>query len=380
MTSTERKAVRYERRKARRDRKKQECLSMFDDFSRVVDPNNLYAAFKKSKREVSWKESVQRYEMSLLPNIAETIAKLNAGETVSRGFVEFDLMERGRIRHIRSVHISERVVQKCLCDQALVPILSRPLIYDNGASLKNKGLHFAIRRLVRHLSEYYRRHKTNDGFCLSVDFSKYFDNISHEILFREFGKHIKDPRILKLLHEFIDPFGDGVSLGLGSQVSQIAAIFHASPVDHFCKEKLGIRCYGRYMDDLYLIHPSKKCLLECLDDIKLLCASLGVTVNPKKTKITKLKDGVHFLKGVYSLKENGKIVRRADSRSRKRMSRKLRKFRRLLDEGKMTTRDVYDSYRSWRGNYRKRFDAFHTIRRMDALYNELFIHEIKHGS
>ena len=383
MTSVERKASRCERRKARRDRNKQEYLSRFDDFSLIADPDNLYDAFKKSKREVSWKESVQRYEMNLLPNIAETINKLKAGQNISHGFVEFNLMERGRLRHIKSVHISERIVQKCLCDQALVPILSRSLIYDNGASLKNKGLHFAVRRLITHLTEYYREHKTNSGFCLSVDFSKYFDNIPHDILFREFRKNIRDQRILKLLHDFITPFGNGISLGLGSQVSQISAIFHASPIDHHCKEKYRLRYYGRYMDDLYLIHPGKKYLLECLEDIKRLCASLGITVNTKKTKITKLKDGVHFLKGIYTLKENGKIVRRADPQSRKRMRRKLRKFKGLLDQGKMTPRDVYTAYQSWRGNYRRRFDAFHTIKRMDALYMELFINnhlsEVNHG-
>ena len=383
MTSVERKASRCERRKARRDRNKQEYLYRFDDFSLIADPDNLYDAFKKSKREVSWKESVQRYEMNLLPNIAETINKLKAGQNISHGFVEFNLMERGRLRHIKSVHISERVVQKCLCDQVLVPILSRTLIYDNGASLKNKGLHFAVRRLITHLTEYYREHKTNSGFCLSVDFSKYFDNIPHDILFREFRKNIRDQRILKLLHDFITPFGNGISLGLGSQVSQISAIFHANPVDHYCKEKRGIRYYGRYMDDLYLIHLDRKHLLECLDGIKRLCAALGITVNAKKTKITKLKDGVHFLKGIYTLKENGKIVRRAGPQSRKRMRRKLRKFKGLLDQGKMTPRDVYTAYQSWRGNYRRRFDAFHTIKRMDALYMELFINnhlsEVNHG-
>jgi hypothetical protein len=383
MTSVERKEARYKRRKARRERKKQEFLSRFDDFSLVADPNRLYAAFKKSKRGVSWKESVQRYEMNLLPNIAETARKLNAGESVSRGFEEFDLFERGRLRRIKSVHISERAVQKCLCDQVLVPVLSRTLVYDNGASLKNKGLHFSLRRLAAHLAGYYREHKSNEGFCLSADFSKYFDTVRHDVLFRELRKHIKDGRILKLLGDLIGPFGDGVSLGLGSQVSQIAALFYANPVDHYCKEERGIRYYGRYMDDLYLIHPRKEYLLECLEGIKRLCAALGLTVNERKTRITKLSDGVRFLKGVYILKGNGGIVRRADPQSRKRMRRKLKKFKGLLEAGKMTARDVYDAYQSWRGNYRKRFDAFHTIRRMDALYTALFIKdhysEANHG-
>ena len=36
-------------------------------------------------------------------------------------------------------------------------------------------------------------------------------------------------------------------------------------------------------------------------------------------------------------------------------------------------KDVYSAYQSWRGNYLKRFDAFYTVRRMDSLYNRLFI-------
>jgi hypothetical protein len=55
------------------------------------------------------------------------------------------------------------------------------------------------------------------------------------------------------------------------------------------------------------------------------------------------------------------------------MRRKLKKFKGLLESGNMTARDVYTAYQSWRGNYRKRFDAFHAIRRMDALYTALFI-------
>jgi hypothetical protein len=311
--------------------------------------------------------------MNLLPNITETVQKLNAGQCISCGFVEFNLNERGKTRHIKSVHISERVVQKCLCDQALVPILSRPLIYDNGASLKDKGLHFSVRRLITHITKYYRKYKTNEGYCLQIDFSKYFDSVRHDILFRALKEHIKDQRILKLLYEFINPFGNGISLGLGSQVSQISAIFYANKLDHYIKEKLRIKYYGRYMDDLYIIHPSKRYLKKCLEEIKKVCAELAITINIKKTKITKLKDKVHFLKGAYSLNSDGRVIRRANPESRKRMRRKLFKFKRLVSMGHMTLHDVYTAYQSWRGNYRRRFDAYHTIRRMDALYNELFV-------
>jgi hypothetical protein len=93
----------------------------------------------------------------------------------------------------------------------------------------------------------------------------------------------------------------------------------------------------------------------------------------KKTRIVQLKVSITFLKGKYSLTETGKIISRSDPTSRKRMRRKLKKFKGLVEQGNMSYRDVYTAYQSWRGNYVKRFDAYHTVRRMDGLYNSLFI-------
>jgi hypothetical protein len=57
----------------------------------------------------------------------------------------------------------------------------------------------------------------------------------------------------------------------------------------------------------------------------------------------------------------------------KRMRRKLKKFKSLIDAGKMKFEDLRCAYQSWRGNFRKRFNACYCISRMDALYNKLFI-------
>jgi hypothetical protein len=55
------------------------------------------------------------------------------------------------------------------------------------------------------------------------------------------------------------------------------------------------------------------------------------------------------------------------------MKRKLKKFAALISAGKMTFEDLRTAYQSWRGNYKRRFEAYHTVKRMDALYNELFV-------
>lgn len=168
---------------SKRQERKNRFLSRYNDFNLVADTDNLYRAFRMSRRGVSWKESVQKYENYIMQNVIETKKKLLDGESVQKGFVEFQIHERGKIRHIRSVHISERVVQKSLCDNVLVPVMTRSLIYDNGASVKGKGISFAMRRLRCHLSRFYRENKSNDGYALIIDFSKYFDNILHEKLF-----------------------------------------------------------------------------------------------------------------------------------------------------------------------------------------------------
>jgi retron-type reverse transcriptase len=374
MTSQERHEARYQRRKAERALKRKKKLTQYDNFERVADIDNLYQAFKDSMRGVVWKESVQRYEANVMRNIIETRRKLLAGEGVQSGFVEFTLRERGKIRHIKSVHISERIVQKCLCVQVLVPILSNSLIYDNGASIKGKGVSFAIRRFIAHIARWYRENNnSNTGYALLIDFSKFFDNIDHTILFELLKTKISDERIIDLTKRFITVFGEGKSLGLGSQVSQISAIFYPDKLDHYIKETLRIKYYGRYMDDLYLIHQDREYLIKCLSEIKKICDTLHITINMKKTSIIPLKNGVKFLKGIYSLTETGRIIRRADPVSRKRMRRKLNKLKILFEAGKIKYNDIYTSYQSWRGNYIKRFDAYQTIKRMDGLYNRLFI-------
>jgi len=373
MNSAERRAARYARRKEKRRKKCDAVNAAFDNYSLITDADNLCRAFHKAKLGVSWKESVQRFEASLFRNIAELRRKLIAGESVQSGFVEFTLHERGKIRHIKSVHISERIVQKVLCDSVLVPLLSKSLIYDNGASIKGKGVHFALRRLICHLSHYYKREKTNEGYALLIDFKKFFDNIDHEILFSLIDKRVKDERVRDLIRRFVVVFGAGKSLGLGSQISQVSAIYYPDTLDHFIKEKLRIKYYGRYMDDLYLIHADRKYLQYCLSEIKTVCAALKITVNEKKSRIVKLSDGISFLKGKYVLLQSGKVLRFPHPDGAKRMRRKLKKFKSLIDAGKMKFEDLRCAYQSWRGNFRKRFNAHYCISRMDALYNKLFI-------
>jgi hypothetical protein len=87
------------------------------------------------------------------------------------------------------------------------------------------------------------------------------------------------------------------------------------------------------MDGLYLIHPDKRCLCRCLAEIETVCAALGIIINKKKTRIVKLSSGVDFLKGKYRLLPSEKILRLPGRDSSRRMCRKLKKFKPLIEAG-----------------------------------------------
>ena len=169
MNSAERREARYQRRKAARMEKKAAALREYGDFETVFSFERLYESYRASVRGVGWKASTQRYKAASLANVTKTHEELIAGRYRSKGFYEFDIVERGKPRHIRSVHISERVVQRCLCDYCLVPMLSRSFIYDNGASLRGKGYDFAVSRVTHFLAEHYRKHG-REGYVLVFDF------------------------------------------------------------------------------------------------------------------------------------------------------------------------------------------------------------------
>lgn len=369
MNSAERHEARYRRRKAARDARKAALAEELGRFERVFSFEHLYASYRASVRGVGWKASTQRYKASALANVDKTQNDLLKGTFRSKGFYEFDIIERGKPRHIRSVHISERVVQRCLCDYSLVPMLSRSFVYDNGASLRGKGYDFAVRRVTGFLAKHYREHG-REGYALVFDFSKYFDTAQHGPVFREIERSGLDDRLVSLSEYFIKCFGD-TGLGLGSQVSQIAAIALPNKIDHYIKDVLRVKFYERYMDDGLVIARTKAELRACLEAIRRLCAEHGIKLNEKKTQIIKLTRGFTFLKVRFRYGKNGAVVRRVCYKSIKQMRKKLKIFRRWVDSGRMTAEDVKTSLTSWSGHMR-RFHSYFAVQSVMQKYRELF--------
>ena len=381
LTSEERHKARDQRRRIKREAKRREKIGKYDNFKNVTDYNNLLKAYRDAKKGIAWKTSVQRYGMDLTANICKIHNKLENEESTIMGFIPFDVMERGKLRHIMSIHFKERVAQKCLSQNVLTPILSNSLIYDNGACRKGMGISHTINRLERHLHEYYRKYG-REGYILKIDLKNYFASIPHDKLKEMYMKHITDEKVLRLTFGYVDSFADykrahgdkdaAVGLGLGSEINQISAVAYPDPVDHWVKEVKCCRWYARYNDDSYIIHHSKEFLKELLREIREKYLELGIKLNEKKTKIVKLSRGFTFLKTKFSITNTGKVIKRIYRRSITTIRTKLKKFARFLAKGEMSFNDIRASYRSWKG-YAAHMNSFRTVRNMDRLFNQLFV-------
>lgn len=370
MTSAERHEARYQRRKAKRDAHRAARIGKYDDFNRCTSVSALMEANWAARKGVMWKGSVARYNVRSFRNARLSHRLLASGKDTRQGYYNFQIVERGKLRDVHSLHYAERVIRRAICTNAMVPILSNGLIYDNGASLENKGITFAIDRCATMLHRYYRKYRDTEGYVLVIDFRKYFDNIQHDPMFDVYDQHFHDPRLNRICKNFVKGTGES-GLYIGPEDSQISAIAYPSRIDHLIQDVWHTDGYARYMDDSFIIMRDKDRLLALRDALFAEYEKQGIVINRKKTQIVKLSRGFTFLKTQFFLQPTGRVLQKPCRAATIRQHRKLKAFRHFVEAGIMTVKEVGCSYMSWRG-YMGRKDAHRTVRNMDNLFFNLF--------
>ena len=181
---------------------------------------------------------------------------------------------------------------------------------------------------------------------------------------------IKDERLVNLYAQLLHDFDGDCGIGLGSQISQISAIYYLNTVDHIVHEKLGIKWFGRYMDDGYIIHPDKTYLLKCKEVIEKELEKIGVHFNQKKTQIVKITKGIIFLKRKYCLINEKPLIRPC----RKTIVSQRRRLHRMFRNEKFTKETIITSEESWEScligtkAYRQKISMREILKKGDLCY------------
>lgn len=379
----------------------------FNGLYEIANLNALYGSEVLCKIGVDWKESVQCVDINLLRTIVDLQDSIIDGSYEQIPPNEFSLNERGKTRLIKSNSFKDRIVQKSLNNNILIPLIENKLIYDNSASRIGKGLSHARSRFKYALINAYRRWGY-EAYILTIDFSKYFDNIVHSTLLQQLSE-ILIPEYLNFVEQRLREYEIDVSymddeeysncmntvfnsleynnidkklktgekfmaksMGIGNQTSQFSGLFYPHEIDNYCKIVLGIKEYGRYMDDTYIILENKEELLNLLNNyISPTCKRLGIHINERKTRILKINNPISYLKLNYLIQPSGKVIVKAHSETFNRERRRLRKFHKLYLSGKIPLVNIVNYYKCWRGTYSK-FDNGYDIFKLDKLFIELF--------
>ena len=348
MNSLERKQLRYERRNNKRLEKIK---------NRSLEYANLDKAFCFSKamyygdkccNGVGYKKSTQNFklhEFTIVSNICRNIKSNNykVGNTYS-----FIINERGKTRKIDAPHIKDRLVHKILSNEIIEPIYRPHLIYDNGASIKNKGFKFTIKRLKKKLYSWYLKNALK-GFIVFVDFSKFFENCSHEVIHDIHCKYIKNERVIKVIEDYLF-IGKGLALGI--EIAQREAVIIPNRLDHYIQNNIDII---RYMDDSIFFVNSYKDGEYLLEQYTKIANSLNIKISNKKSFILPISGSFKYCKWKYKLFENGKVICKPCIKTIKRQRLKLKKMIKLkinIEEIE-NTRNSFNAYLSLSCNINK---------------------------
>lgn len=209
---------------------------------RIAERDNLRLAFCKAARGKRGHAGVRSYADGLEENLARLRDQIG-DNSVSLGRCQQFVIHDPKQRVITAPCFEERVLHHAVMN-VCEPVFERWFIDDTFACRAGKGGQAAVARS----QEFARR----NAFFLKLDVRKYFDSVPHDGLLARLCCLFKDRRLLALFERLVRAFrgSSGRGLPIGSLMSQHFANFYLGWLDRTIKERLRVRGYVRYMDDM----------------------------------------------------------------------------------------------------------------------------------
>lgn len=227
----------------------------------ICDPDNIRIAFKSASKGKSNYKDVIRIKDDPDKYLTKIEDMLRDKTFVNSSYKSFRRRESGKVRHIHKLpFFPDRIVQHAVC-QVLSPIWDRQYIRDTYSCIVGRGIHDGVKRVKKAL----REDPENTVYCLKFDIKKYYPSISNEILKDILRRKIKCKDTLWILDSIVD---STKGIPIGNYTSQHFSNLYLSGFDHWVKEKLRVRYYYRYCDDIVLLSNSKEKLRSWFLEIK----------------------------------------------------------------------------------------------------------------
>ena len=297
------------------------------------DVFQAYFDARKNKRNT---RAQLEFEIDAEHNILELYREILA-RTYKPGISMCFITHRPVTREVFASQFRDRVVHHLLYNY-IAPIFEKGFVHDSYSCRKGKGTLFGIKRLDHHIRSCTNNY-TQQAYVLKLDVQGYFMNIDKQLLYdivsRAMDKHWKkcgtddrvpsrNPELIDYLIRaviFKDPTQDcivrgsreewnllpvskslllrknkNIGLPIGDLTSQLFSNIYMGELDNYVKRVLKEKHYGRYVDDFYIVHPSKLHLREQVSNIReFLAERLHLRLHPQKVCLQPYQHGTAFL-------------------------------------------------------------------------------------
>ena len=349
--------------------------NVYDSICDFAEVEKAYRNARKGKR---YRCEVLNFTADLESNLINICNHLQ-WETYEMGAYHPFYVHEPKTRLVMSLKFPDRIVQWDIYDK-LYPFYDKLMIDDSYACRKGKGSHKAADRLQYWLRQVSRKPKK--WYYLKLDISKYFYRVDHAILEEILSRRIKDERLMKLLHKIINsedtrfglPAGMSpddctddmwlweVGMPIGNLTSQLFANIYLNELDQFCKHRLHIHYYVRYMDDVIILSNDKRELGVWKDEIEVfLKDNLRLDLN-KKTAIRPIALGIDFVG--YKIWATHKKLKTQTAR---RLIRHVAAMSDMLAKGEMS-REAFDRVVASYKGVLKHCNSYGLRTKLNAIY------------
>lgn len=224
------------------------------------------------------------------------------------------------------------------------PLLKNKLITDTYGAVPDRGIHFGFKRIQEFLKD-----KEGTKYCLKLDIKKYFPSINHKILKKIYRNIYKDKDLLWLLEEIIDSTNQDTGIPIGNYISQWDGIMYLWKFGHWLKEQLRLKYVSIYMDDIVILHKSKKFLHNILRKIQdYLKKNLKLRVKGNWQVFPTRVRGIDFLG--YRFFSDYTLLRKSTAKEFKRKMRKINK-KDKINEHDYCSINSYLGWLKWADTY-----------------------------
>lgn len=219
-------------------------------YKKIYDIENLRLAHINARKGKSHYKEVKMVNANVDKYLYQIQDMLKNKTYQTSTYTHQKISDKGKIRDISKLpYFPDRIVHWAIMLQT-EKIFINTFIEDTYASLPNRGTHKVINKIQKTL-----KNKNATKYTLKLDVKKFFPNIDKTILKQLLRKKFKDPDLLWLLDEIIDSSNNG--LPIGNYISQYLSNYYLSFFDHWIKEKMFVKYYYRYMDDMIILGSNK---------------------------------------------------------------------------------------------------------------------------